>query len=205
MTKTVFFALISVILAVLLPPATVAQETLSLSPVVAGSEGIKIVRVRDLPNVPQLQRKSGVYVDLGYKWEIGGPQGWIGYIGSDTKYVLLSRQLLDAMLKAAGLDALPKVPQEPGKNMAPLLQFIGLLGLCLLLHVSIQKMTRVMGARSAARARSVRRATRQIEPISLKSCRKRRDLHSDSVPQGPVTAQLGQSGGRQFGHREGAR
>ncbi len=83
-----------------------------------------LVKVVDLPDVPQLKRKDGKYLDLGYKFTtVGG--SWVGYIGSDKRYIKLNEQALQAMLTVARLKKLPPIPDRPLDNLLIALIILG--------------------------------------------------------------------------------
>ena len=63
-----------------------------------GGHSEEIVKVLDLPDIPQLRRTDGRHIDLGYKFTSGGGE-WVGYVGDDGKYLALSE---DAVQSAAG-------------------------------------------------------------------------------------------------------
>jgi len=74
--------------------------------------------------VPQLKRKDGKYLDLGYKFTtVGG--SWVGYIGSNKSYVKLNEQALQAMLTVARLKKLPPIPNRPLDNLLVTLLVLG--------------------------------------------------------------------------------
>jgi hypothetical protein len=71
-----------------------------------------LVRVMDLPDIPALKRKDGKYIDLGYKFDIGSSSKgeWVGYIGSETRYLPFEKGMLDVVLALSGLKVLPPIP-----------------------------------------------------------------------------------------------
>jgi hypothetical protein len=76
-------------------------------PGLGSSEVIELVK--DLPNIEALRRDDGKYVDLGYLHKRGGGE-WIGYIGSDSTYVILDPEGLKFLLQVSGLKELPPAP-----------------------------------------------------------------------------------------------
>ncbi|MEO9873870.1 MAG: hypothetical protein ABJM26_07185 [Anderseniella sp.] len=83
-----------------------------------------LVKVVDLPDVPQLKRTDGKYLDLGYKFTtVGG--SWVGHIGSNKNYVKLNEQALQAMLTVARLKKLPPIPNRPLDNLLITLIVLG--------------------------------------------------------------------------------
>lgn len=85
-----------------------------------------IVKVVDLPDIPPLQSEDGRYIDLGYKFNPTGGD-WVGYIGSDDKYIRLDPKTLQAMLAIAGLKKAPPVPDRPaGSKLHVFLFLIGI-------------------------------------------------------------------------------
>ena len=73
----------------------------------------QIVKVLDLPDVPMLKREDGRYVDLGYKWGTSGDGQWVGYIGSSTSYVPLTKELRATLMMVGALKEMPPAPKRP--------------------------------------------------------------------------------------------
>jgi hypothetical protein len=88
----------------------------------------QIVKVLDLPDVPMLKREDGRYVDLGYKWGTSSDGQWVGYIGSSTSYVPLTKELRATLMMVGALKEMPPAPKRPRSfNYWPLLVFLGLI------------------------------------------------------------------------------
>ncbi len=100
-------------LAVLAVGATEAAARRGFIPIPTfGLGGEAIVKVLDLPDIPQLRRADGRHMDLGYKFS-GSSGEWVGYIGSDSQYLALPTGAAENLAKLAGLDDLPPVPDKP--------------------------------------------------------------------------------------------
>ena len=112
MMKFAVYAAIALMMTVVLPTDADAKRRIR---VFGGSTGSSatIVKVLDLPDTAALRHKSGAYIDLGYMWKRGSEGAWIGYVGSDSKYLSLSPQGLQSLLAVAGVDELPPVPEKP--------------------------------------------------------------------------------------------
>ena len=82
-----------------------------------GGHSEEIVKVLDLPDIPQLRRADGRHIDLGYKFTSGGGE-WVGYVGDDGKYLALSGDAVQMLLAMAGVDRLPPVPERPASTAA---------------------------------------------------------------------------------------
>lgn len=82
-----------------------------------------IVKVIDLPDISPLKSKNGNYIDLGYKFNPTGGD-WVGYIGSDDKYIKLDQRTLQAMLTIAGLKKPPPVPARPAGSKLDVFLFL---------------------------------------------------------------------------------
>jgi hypothetical protein len=80
-----------------------------------GGHSEEIVKVLDLPDIPQLRRADGRHIDLGYKFTSGGGE-WVGYVGDDGKYLALSEDAVQVLLAMAGVDRLPPVPERPAST-----------------------------------------------------------------------------------------
>ena len=80
-----------------------------------GGHSEEIVKVLDLPDIPQLRRTDGRHIDLGYKFTSGGGE-WVGYVGDDGKYLALSEDAVQMLLVVAGVDRLPPVPERPAST-----------------------------------------------------------------------------------------
>jgi hypothetical protein len=93
-----------------------------------GGHSEEIVKVLDLPDIPQLRRTDGRHIDLGYKFTSGGGE-WVGYVGDDGKYLALSEDAVQMLLVVAGVDRLPPVPERPastgGGGLTPILMLLG--------------------------------------------------------------------------------
>jgi hypothetical protein len=88
----------------------------------------QIVKVLDLPDVPMLKREDGIYVDLGYKWGTSSDGQWVGYIGSSTSYVPLTKELRATLMMVGALKEMPPAPKRPRSlNYWPLVVFLGLI------------------------------------------------------------------------------
>jgi hypothetical protein len=75
--------------------------------------GETIVKVLDLPDREPFLRDDGTFVDLGYIFKRHGEGAWVGYIGSDSRYVTFKPGGLEMLLSEAGIDQLPPVPKRP--------------------------------------------------------------------------------------------
>ncbi len=85
-----------------------------------------VVKVMDLPDLPQLRTANGRYIDLGYKFNPTGGD-WVGYIGRDDRYIKLDQKALQAMLTVAGLKKPPRVPERPaGSKLRVFLFLVGI-------------------------------------------------------------------------------
>jgi hypothetical protein len=93
-----------------------------------GGHSEEIVKVLDLPDIPQLRRTDGRHIDLGYKFTSGGGE-WVGYVGDDGKYLALSEDAVQMLLVVAGVDRLPPVPERPastgGGGLTTILMLLG--------------------------------------------------------------------------------
>ena len=93
-----------------------------------GGHSEEIVKVLDLPDIPQLRRTDGRHIDLGYKFTSGGGE-WVGYVGDDGKYLALSEDAVQMLLMVAGVDRLPPVPERPastgGGGLTTILMLLG--------------------------------------------------------------------------------
>jgi hypothetical protein len=86
-----------------------------------------IVLVKDLPNIEALKRPDGKYVDLGYIHQRSGGK-WIGYVGSDTEYLPLTPEGLNALMRVAGISKLPDPPARPASSGGSLWTFLLIIG-----------------------------------------------------------------------------
>jgi hypothetical protein len=75
--------------------------------------GETIVLVKDLPNIPELRRPDGTYVDLGYHFRSFSKGEWVGYIGSSSSFLNFTETELQLLLKFGRLNKLPPVPPRP--------------------------------------------------------------------------------------------
>jgi hypothetical protein len=94
-----------------------------------GGHSEEIVKVLDLPDIPQLRRTDGRHIDLGYKFTSGGGE-WVGYVGDDGKYLALSEDAVQMLLVVAGVDRMPPVPERPastggGGGLTTILMLLG--------------------------------------------------------------------------------
>ena len=69
--------------------------------------------VKDLPNIPELRRPDGTYVDLGYHFKPFSKGEWVGYVGSSSSFLNFTETELQLLLKLGRLDKLPPVPHRP--------------------------------------------------------------------------------------------
>jgi hypothetical protein len=69
--------------------------------------GDKIVKVADMPKSAM---PDGTKVDLGYMFQWCFTGKWVGYIGSDRRYLDLPDHMLGAMAILAGFTELPPAP-----------------------------------------------------------------------------------------------
>ncbi|MFN0218126.1 MAG: hypothetical protein ACKVP4_04830 [Hyphomicrobium sp.] len=97
-------------------------------PIPGGSSG-NIVKVLDLPDTALFRRPDGRYVDLGYRFTSGDAGDWVGYVGSSTQYLPLSKDALNGMMMVAGLKELPPPPTRTSSGgMVALLIVAGVIG-----------------------------------------------------------------------------
>ena len=93
-----------------------------------GGHSEEIVKVLDLPDIPQLRRADGRHIDLGYKFTSGGGE-WVGYVGDDGKYLALSEDAVQMLLAVAGVDRLPPFPsgrlRPAAVALTPILMLLG--------------------------------------------------------------------------------
>lgn len=84
----------------------------------SGAGGEKIIRVVDFPDTPHYQRSDGAYIDAGYIYKqivvLAMPvwnydKRYIGYIGSDTSYLKLTKAQLEELAQDDNI----KLPDEP--------------------------------------------------------------------------------------------
>ena len=92
-----------------------------------GSE--QLVKVAELPRIPDLRRADSRYIDLGYKFNSSVGGAWVGWL-SPTQYIALEPDDLEALLQVAGLPGLPPVPERASDTGS--LLWIGLALLALL-------------------------------------------------------------------------
>ncbi len=78
-----------------------------------------IVKVADLPDIAPLKRKDGNYIDLGYKFNMTSGGEWVGYFGSSSTFVPLTKAQLDTLMLVGGMTKLPPVPSRPWINDSP--------------------------------------------------------------------------------------
>jgi hypothetical protein len=93
-----------------------------------GGHSEEIVKVLDLPDIPQLRRADGRHIDLGYKFTSGGGE-WVA-VGDDGKYLALSEDAVQMLLAVAGVDRMPPVPERPastggGGGLTTILMLLG--------------------------------------------------------------------------------
>jgi hypothetical protein len=86
-----------------------------------------IVKVQDLPRVPWFVSKDGEPIDLGYLWKLDGSGEWVGHIGSDQRYLAFKPEMLDAMMKLAGIDEMPPIPERPTSSAGTIWIALGVL------------------------------------------------------------------------------
>ena len=98
-----------------------------------GGHSEEIVKVLDLPDIPQLRRADGRHIDLGYKFTSGGGE-WVGYVGDDGKYLALSGDAVQVLLAMAGVDRLPPFPSGQLRQAAALTTILMLLGFGVILY-----------------------------------------------------------------------
>jgi hypothetical protein len=98
-----------------------------------GGHSEEIVKVLDLPDIPQLRRADGRHIDLGYKFTSSGGE-WVGYVGDDGKYLALSGDAVQVLLAMAGVDRLPPVPERPASTGGGLTTILMLLGFGVILY-----------------------------------------------------------------------
>jgi len=120
-----------------------------------GGGGSSLVRVLDLPDIDELRREDGRFVDLGYHFT--GPQSgsWVGYVGAD-EFLSLDEEKLATLMRIGGLSELPPVPERPASNSGYVIFALVALGLVAKLFKMIGGGTlRLAGvAGAAARKRS---------------------------------------------------
>ena len=113
MRTSVFAMLLAVMLALFGANQANARVRIPIVIPIPGSSE-KLVKVKDLPDIPLLRRKDGRYIDLGYKFNRFSGGEWVGYIGSSKRYLPLSKDGLKMLMLIGGLHKLPPVPERPG-------------------------------------------------------------------------------------------
>ena len=97
------------------------SSSLYSAPVFFSTGGEKLIKVRDFPDTPAFRTRSGKFVDAGYLYKqvtvffvpVWNYEGrWVGYTGSDTRYLRISEKKLKAAAKKAGI-TLPDSPTLP--------------------------------------------------------------------------------------------
>ena len=78
--------------------------------------GEQLVKVLELPRIPELQREDGTPIDLGYLFRRDGSGEWIGHVGSDRSYLKLKPEFLPVLMALAGRDELPPIPARAGRS-----------------------------------------------------------------------------------------
>jgi hypothetical protein len=90
-------------------------------PVFAQWGGEKIIKAVELPRSAIFQLRDGTHVDAGYRYKQVSvffvplwnyDVAWCGYVGSDDKYVDVSREQLEQLAALANV-SLPKSPDLP--------------------------------------------------------------------------------------------
>jgi len=122
--------------------------------------GEQLVKVVELPRIPQLQRPDGAYIDLGYKFTSGGGE-WVGHIGSDTKYMPLTPDALQMLMTVAGLRELPPPPERPWSTSTLIWMALGIMAL---IGVLMKRLTG--GVATAAAQQAVSQETRADQAIA---------------------------------------
>ena len=97
----------------LMPLEAEARRKVGIPIPIPGLRGETIVKVLDLPKIPELRRKDGRFIDLGYKFNSWSGGDWIGYLGSDREFLPLQPEGLQAIMTVANLRELPDVPDRP--------------------------------------------------------------------------------------------
>ncbi len=126
---------------VVLPTSLEARRGFRIPIIVPGGgggvEGIE--KVLELPDIPELRRLDGTYIDLGYLHQRDGG-AWIGYIGSSTTYLTLSDQQLRRLMQVAGVRELPPVPVRAKPAGVPgLYWMIGLAAVVAIIGIPIAR------------------------------------------------------------------
>jgi hypothetical protein len=113
----------------------------------------------DFPNTPAFADSSGLYADLGYRFDLWSGGEWVALLGDGVtpfrakkhvnKYHTLTQKQLSGMLRLGGLDAGPPVPGRGGATL-----FVDAVALWLLL---------------AMIAIAIREALARIVPVKEKS------------------------------------
>jgi hypothetical protein len=92
--------------------------------------GEKIVKIADMPKAAM---PDGTKVDLGYMFQYCVTGKWVGYVGSDRRYLDLPDHMLGAMAILAGFQELPPAPSFWAAAWGNKMQFFAeWLWLCLL-------------------------------------------------------------------------
>ncbi len=127
MMKCAVFAAIALMMTVVLPTDADAKRRIR---VFGGSTGgsATIVKVLELPDTAALKHRSGAYIDRGYMWRRGSEGTWIGYLGSDSRYLSLTPEGLEGLLAVAGVSELPPVPEKPKSYFWVFLLILGVVG-----------------------------------------------------------------------------
>lgn len=130
MTKLMKWGMFALILGLLIPMAADAKIRMR-----SGDSKQRLVKVQELPDIPQLLHQSGKYMDLGYFWKRdkdGVWQGdWVGYLGTSS-YLVLSRSQLRNVMGWTNLGVLPLPPPKPKASFRESWLFYLLAGMALL-------------------------------------------------------------------------
>lgn len=108
-----FFGILALLLAICVPLDDAEARRRGIPIPIPGLRGETLVLVKELPRIPALLRKDGIYIDLGYKFNSASGGEWVGHIGSDSEYVSLPEPQLQMLMRVAGMKELPPVPDRP--------------------------------------------------------------------------------------------
>ena len=126
-----------------------------------------VEKVVDLPDVPELKYKDGVYVDLGYYHYFIGGGKWVGYIGSSTRYIEFKEGALEALVAAGYLDEIP--PEPKGINVFKYVPFILVVGLYFAVTRYLRGRPSAKAAQFALAEKEMTEKTDEIIPVGLQS------------------------------------